>query len=143
MFGIISHHHEFGSLAGPPLTARSSAAWLASHNVTVGLGPQGVQSEPTMSNWAVRNLRFDMAWVRRLITYHSMHLIAFQVALESGGSISKEAALSMASLNLEKLLGVRSGTSTEFAVTRGGDIFSLDSKVIAMVSSKRGVVDLF
>ncbi|KAJ6577348.1 carbohydrate esterase family 9 protein [Mycena capillaripes] len=116
-------------LAGPPLTAQSSAAFLASHNVTVGLGPQGVQASgsPSMSNWAVRNLRFDMAWV----------------ALESGGSISKEAALAMASSNIEKLLGVRSGASTEFVVTRGGDLFSLDSKVIAMVSSKRGVVDLF
>ncbi|KAJ7242763.1 composite domain of metallo-dependent hydrolase [Mycena haematopus] len=114
-------------LAGPPLTAQSSAALLASHGVTVGLGPQGISGDPSMSNWAVRNLRFDMAWV----------------ALESGGSISKEAALAMASSNIEKLLGVRSGSNSELAVTRGGDLFSLDSKVIAMVSSKRGVVDLF
>ncbi|KAJ7039580.1 hypothetical protein C8F04DRAFT_1085776 [Mycena alexandri] len=114
-------------LAGPPLTAQSSAAWLASHNITVGLGPQGVNAQAAMSNWAVRNLRFDMAWV----------------ALESGGSISKEIALSMASSNIETLLGVRSGASSEFAVTRGGDLFSLDAKVIAMVSAKRGVVDLF
>ncbi|KAJ7454819.1 hypothetical protein FB451DRAFT_1517602, partial [Mycena latifolia] len=115
-------------LAGPPLTAQSSAAWLASHNVTVGLGPQGVFGNAGMSTWAVRNLRFDMAWV----------------ALESGGSVSKEAALEMASSNIEKLLGIHStGTSTEFAVTSGGDLFSLDSKVIGMVSSKRGVVDLF
>ncbi|KAJ7746634.1 hypothetical protein B0H16DRAFT_1556562 [Mycena metata] len=114
-------------LAGPPLTAQSSAAWLAAHNITVGLGPQGVNAMAPMSNWAVRNLRFDMAWV----------------ALESGGSISKEVALSMASSNIETLLGVRSGASSEFAVTRGGDLFSLDAKVIAMVSAKRGVVDLF
>ncbi|KAJ6553541.1 composite domain of metallo-dependent hydrolase [Mycena vulgaris] len=115
-------------LAGPPLTAQSSAALLAAHNVTVGLGPQGVQGDTGLSTWAVRNLRFDMAWV----------------ALESGGSVSKEAALAMASSNIETLLGVRSaGESAEFAVTRGGDLFSLDSKVVAMVSSKRGVVDLF
>ncbi|KAJ7116354.1 hypothetical protein C8R44DRAFT_792267 [Mycena epipterygia] len=115
-------------LAGPPLTAQSSAAWLASHNITVGLAPQGLQGNPTMSNWAVRNLRFDMAWV----------------ALESGGSVSKEAALAMGSSNIEKLLGIHSaGGSTEFAVTRGGDLFSLESRVVAMVSSKRGVVDLF
>ncbi|KAJ7485567.1 amidohydrolase-domain-containing protein [Mycena latifolia] len=115
-------------LAGPPLTAQSSAAWLAAHNVTVGLGPQGVEGEASMSAWAARNLRFDMAWV----------------ALESGGSISKEAALAMASSNIEELLGVRSaGASAEFAVTRGGDLFTLESKVVAMISSKRGVVDLF
>ncbi|KAJ7183115.1 hypothetical protein C8R46DRAFT_1158955 [Mycena filopes] len=114
-------------LAGPPLTAQSSAAWLASHNITVGLGPQGVGAGAPMSNWAVRNLRFDMAWV----------------ALESGGLISREAALSMASTNVEQLLGVRPGASSEFAVTRRGDLFSLDAKVIGMVSAKRGVVDLF
>ncbi|KAF8207208.1 hypothetical protein K438DRAFT_1714110 [Mycena galopus ATCC 62051] len=114
-------------LAGPPLTPQSSAALLASHGVVVGLGPQGLMGMPSMSNWAVRNLRFDMAWV----------------ALESGDSISKAAALAMASSNIEKLLGVRSGSNREFAVTRGGDLFSLESKVIAIVSSKRGVVDLF
>ncbi|KAJ7086055.1 hypothetical protein B0H15DRAFT_939618 [Mycena belliarum] len=115
-------------LAGPPLTAQSSAALLASHNITVGLGPQGVSGEVMLTTWAVRNLRFDMAWV----------------ALESGGSISKEDALAMASSNIERLLGVHSaGAAAEFAVTRGGDLFSLDSKVVAMVSSERGVVDLF
>ncbi|KAJ7178858.1 hypothetical protein C8R43DRAFT_871685 [Mycena crocata] len=115
-------------LPGPPLTAQSSAALLAAHNVTVGLGPQGVNGEATMSTWAVRNLRFDMAWV----------------ALESGGSVSKEVALAMASSNIEKLLGINSASaSRELAVTRGGDLFSLNAKVIAMVSSKRGVVDLF
>ncbi|KAJ6468464.1 hypothetical protein C8R45DRAFT_1018898 [Mycena sanguinolenta] len=114
-------------LAGPPLTAQSSAALLASHGVTVGLGPQSISGIPSMSNWAVRNLRWDAAWV----------------ALESNGSISKEEALAMASSNIEKLLGIRSAPNSEFAVTRGGDLFSLESKVIAMVSSKRGVVDLF
>ncbi|KAJ7078078.1 hypothetical protein C8R44DRAFT_896061 [Mycena epipterygia] len=115
-------------LAGPPLTAQSSAAWLSAHNVTVALGPQGVEGEASMGNWAVRNLRFDMAWV----------------ALESGGSISKEAALSMASSNVEKLLGIHSaGASSEFVVTQGGDLFELSSKVVAMVSSTRGIVDLF
>ncbi|KAJ7485560.1 amidohydrolase-domain-containing protein [Mycena latifolia] len=113
-------------LAGPPLTAQSSAAWLAAHNVTVGLGPQGLAGDASMSAWAVRNLRFDMAWV----------------ALESGGSISKEAALAMASSNIEELLGVRSA-GAEFAVTRGGDLFTFESKIVAMISSTRGVVDLF
>ncbi|KAJ7650653.1 hypothetical protein FB45DRAFT_888386 [Roridomyces roridus] len=115
-------------LAGPPLTAQSSAAVLASHNVTVGLGPQGINAMAAMSNWAVRSLRFDMAWV----------------ALESGGSISNEAALSMASSNIQKLLGIPpTGANTEYAVTAGGDIFSLEAKVVAMVSPRRGVVDLF
>ncbi|KAF7375144.1 Carbohydrate esterase family 9 protein [Mycena sanguinolenta] len=91
-------------LAGPPLTAQSSAALLASHGVTVGLGPQGISGSSPMSNWAVRNMRWDMAWV----------------ALESNGTISKEDALAMASSNIEKLLGVRSAPNSEFAVTRGG-----------------------
>lgn len=68
---------------------------------------------------------------------------SFQVALESGGAVSKEEALAMASSNIEKLLGIDSVANTEFAVTSGGDIFSLDSKVVGMISSRRGVVDLF
>ncbi|KAK7032886.1 carbohydrate esterase family 9 protein [Favolaschia claudopus] len=114
-------------LAGPPLTAQSSAAWLASHGVTVGLGPESIFGQPIMSTWAVRNLRFDMAWV----------------ALESGGSVSKEDALAMASSNIEKLLGVHSGPNSEFVATQGGDLFSMESKVVAMMSGKRRVVDIF
>ncbi|KAJ7220031.1 hypothetical protein GGX14DRAFT_585165, partial [Mycena pura] len=117
-------------LPGPPLTAQSSAAYLTSHGVTVGLGPQGVMGDASMGAWAVRNLRFDMAWV----------------ALESGGSVPKEAALAMASSNIEELLGIPSysaGAKYDFAVTRGGDLFSLDAKVIGMVSANRGLVDLF
>jgi len=117
-------------LPGPPLTAQSSAAYLTSHGVTVGLGPQGVMGDASMGAWAVRNLRFDMAWV----------------ALESGGSVSKDAALAMASSNIEELLGIPSHSANakyDFAVTRGGDLFSLDAKVIGMVSANRGLVDLF
>jgi hypothetical protein len=50
----------------------------------------------------------------------------------------------MASTNIETLLGVRSaGKGAELAVTRRGDLFSLNAKVVAMVSAERGVVDLF
>lgn len=50
------------SLAGPPLTDESAISVLFSHNVTVGVGPQGI-GEPFMSGWAVRNLRWDIGWV--------------------------------------------------------------------------------
>jgi hypothetical protein len=50
----------------------------------------------------------------------------------------------MASSNIEKLLGIQAtGASIELAVAAGGDLFSLDAKVVAMISSRRGVVDLF
>ncbi|KAJ7273060.1 hypothetical protein C8J57DRAFT_1316535 [Mycena rebaudengoi] len=112
-------------LSGPPLSAQSSAAWLAVHNVTVGLGPQG---SLLSSAWAALNLRFDMAWV----------------ALESNSSISKEAALAMASSNIEELLGIQpTQAGNNLVVTSGGDIFSFEGKVVAMISSRRGVVDLF
>ncbi|KAJ7056558.1 hypothetical protein C8F01DRAFT_1233681 [Mycena amicta] len=132
-------------LAGPPLTKQSSAAYLAAHGVVVGLGPQGVQGRESLSTWAVRNLRFDMAWVRVIHWFSAPEGNSyFQVALESGGSVSKEEALAMASSNIEELLGVHSTHATDdFAVTQGGDLFSLEAKVVGMVSANRGLVDLF
>ncbi|CAK5268643.1 unnamed protein product [Mycena citricolor] len=113
-------------LPGPPLSSQSSAAYLAAHGVTVGLGPQGVQGRPEMGGWAAHNLRFDMAWVM----------------LESNGTVSKQEALAMASSNIEKLLGVES-QNAEWAVTKGGDLFSFEAKVIGVISATRGLVDLF
>ncbi|CAK5283111.1 unnamed protein product [Mycena citricolor] len=115
-------------LPGPPLSAESSAAYLHRHGITVGLAPQGIEGLPLMTGWAVHNLRFDAGWV----------------FIESGGAVSKEAALAMVSTNLEKLLGVSASAngSTEFAATKGGDLFSFESKVVAMISGKRGLVDL-
>ncbi|KAI1784439.1 composite domain of metallo-dependent hydrolase [Ganoderma leucocontextum] len=104
-------------LAGPPLTEKSAVAALVENNVTVGLGIKEI--------WDARNARFDLAWA----------------ALEADGALSKADALALASGNLEKLLGVRaSDLQGDLVVTRGGDLLGF-SKVVAVISPRRGVVD--
>ena len=64
-----------------------------------------------------------------------------QAALEANGTLSKSDALALASVNLEKLLGVKaSGVQGDLVVTRGGDLLDF-SKVVAVISPRRGVVD--
>ncbi|KII92273.1 hypothetical protein PLICRDRAFT_172382 [Plicaturopsis crispa FD-325 SS-3] len=112
---------------GPPLSKDSVVSLLASQNVTVGLGPQGVNGDASMSQWAVRNLRFDAGWV----------------ALESNGLLTKEDVLAMASSNIEQLLGVEGhGDDGDIVATMSGDLLSFEGKVVAVVSSRRGAVDI-
>lgn len=98
-----------------------------------------------MSNWATRNLRFDAGWVRlsELSVSNDLLTIFIQAALESGGKIGVAHALAMASSNIEKLLGIKlDAVNTDLAVTMGGDLFSFESKVVAMISPRRELVDL-
>ena len=65
-----------------------------------------------------------------------------QAALEAGGVLSKADALALASANLEKLLGVKADSlQGDLVVTRGGDLLEF-SKVVAVISPRRGVVDI-
>jgi len=105
-------------LPGPPLSKDSAIAVLLRHNVTVGIGIE--------EQWSARNTRFDIAWA----------------ALEAHGEISKTQALALASVNLEKLLGVRvDHLHGDLVATRGGTLFDFQSKVVSLISSARGVVD--
>lgn len=136
-------------LPGPPLTQDSAISLLLSHNVTVAIGVE----EP----WSARNTRFDAAWVRssRFIV-HCINEIDFhsfkpQAALEASGSISQSEALALASSNLEKLLGVEEAGGVHGAQQIGGDlvatsfggILDFESKVVGVISPRRGLVDLF
>ncbi|KAF8522962.1 carbohydrate esterase family 9 protein [Hysterangium stoloniferum] len=103
-------------LPGPPITEQSAVAALVTNNVTVGLG--------VVEAWEARNSRFDAAWV----------------ALETG--ISQKRALSMVSSNLEKLLGAQvASTQADIVAYQGGDVFESSSKVIAVISPRRHLVD--
>ncbi|KAI5891592.1 composite domain of metallo-dependent hydrolase [Schizophyllum commune H4-8] len=110
-------------LPGPPLTNDTNIIRLLEAGVTVGIGPQGISGDQ-LGEWAVRNLRFDTAWA----------------ALESGGRITQTQALAMATTNIRQLLGVKG--SGDLVATRGGGILDLESKVVGVLSSSRGVVDL-
>ncbi|KAA1473973.1 carbohydrate esterase family 9 protein [Dentipellis sp. KUC8613] len=107
-------------LPGPPLSQDSGITALLAHNVSVGIGVE--------ESWSARNTRFDLGWA----------------ALESGGRISKPAALALASTNLEKLLGgeVEIEGLSELVATEGGDLLQFESKVVAVISPRRRLVDL-
>ena len=66
-----------------------------------------------------------------------------QAALEAGKAISKAQAISLVSTNVESLLGIeRDEDETELVATSGGDLLEF-SKVVAVISPTRGVVDVF
>ncbi|KAH9918644.1 uncharacterized protein B0H18DRAFT_1030145 [Fomitopsis serialis] len=108
-------------LPGPPASADSTIATLLRHNVTVALGPQGVSNEDAMYTWAVRNLRFDAAWV------------------------SCPLRLALASFNVEKLFGLQTYESGygDLVAVKYGDLLSFEGKVAAVISFRRGSVDVF
>ncbi|KAI0746218.1 composite domain of metallo-dependent hydrolase [Daedaleopsis nitida] len=105
-------------LPGPPLSEKSAVSVLLDHNVTVGLG--------ILESWDARNARFDAAWA----------------ALEANGELSKADALALVSSNIEKLLGVKTDSlQADLVATRGGDLMEF-SKVVGVISPRRGVVDI-
>ncbi|KAI0253986.1 hypothetical protein BJV78DRAFT_1280411 [Lactifluus subvellereus] len=108
-------------LPGPPLSAESAVSRLLAHGVTVGVG---ATDEPS----SVAGTRFDLGWI----------------ALESGGRISRPQAIALGSTNLRKLLsGDGNKGATELVATQKGDLLSFESKVVAVISSVRGIVDIF
>lgn len=106
-------------LPGVPLSESNAVATLLAHNVTVAIGVH--------EGWMARNTRWDAAWI----------------ALETGGEMSKADALALASVNVEKLLGVHiDDAQSDLVATRGGGLLDLSSKVVGIISPRRGIVDL-
>lgn len=119
----------------------SSIQVLLKHNVTVGVG--------VIESWNARNARFDIGWVstsKPNINYVVLILISYtQLALDAGGSITKAQAMAIGSTNVEKLLGGKVEVTAEVAdlvATEGGDLFDFTSKVKAVISPRRGFVNL-
>ncbi|KZP01957.1 hypothetical protein FIBSPDRAFT_906291, partial [Athelia psychrophila] len=106
-------------LPGPPLSHESAATKLMKAGVNVAIG--------VIHEYAARNLRFDVAWA----------------ALESHGYISKVQAIALATSNLERALGMDIYSRQDIVAYRGGDLFDLSSKPVAVMSADRGVVELF
>ena len=66
-----------------------------------------------------------------------------QAALESNGEIQKADALALASVNVEKLLGIKTDSlQGDLVATHGGDLLDF-SKVVGVISPRRGLVDIF
>ncbi|KAK0220507.1 carbohydrate esterase family 9 protein [Armillaria fumosa] len=119
-----NHWQSRRILPGPPLSDDSTLDMLLSHNVTVGVGLNVMGLGPQKST--ARNTRFDAAWA----------------ALEARREISQSDALALASANLEVLLGV-DNEDYDLVATTFGTLLDFESKVVGVVSSRRGVVDLF
>lgn len=92
---------------------------LLKYNVTVGFGIEEA--------WEGRNQRFELAWA----------------AINAGGLLSDEEVIAIGSTNLEKLLGLDVKTQGDLVAYRGGGMFEMTSKVVAVISESRGNVDLF
>ena len=65
--------------------------------------------------------------------------------LDAGpGLLSKASAFALASANVEKLLGLDLLPGEhDIVATMGGDLLDYDGKVIAVISPRRRVVDIF
>ncbi|KAI0645593.1 hypothetical protein C8Q79DRAFT_1010536 [Trametes meyenii] len=125
---------EHRVLPGPPLSEDSLISHLIKHNVTVGLGPRGIASqshagEEGMASWSVRNLRFD----------------AGEALLDAGPDVlDKAGAFALASVNVERLLGLRvDPNEQDLVATVGGDLLDFEGKVVAVISPRQEVVDIF
>lgn len=102
-------------LPGPPLSYDTPVTALLSHNVTVAIGVE--------NGYEARHSRFDLAWA----------------ALESSGRVGETQAYAIASINLEKILDFRiPDEQREYVAWKGGDVFSMSSKAVAVFSSLRG-----
>lgn len=91
------------------------------HNVTVGLMIAEI--------WEARNLPFDVAWT----------------SLDVNGTLSKEEAFALGSVNVEKLLGAELEAQDADLVAREftGKDFLFQGRAVGILSPRRGVVELF
>ncbi|KIK69905.1 hypothetical protein GYMLUDRAFT_187332 [Collybiopsis luxurians FD-317 M1] len=107
-------------IPGPPLTPNSQITALLKAGVEVAVG--------TNNEYDARNLRFDIGWA----------------ALESNGTIGKTQALALGSVNVERALGLESGSiSNNLVIYSGGDFSVMDSKVIGIVSPSQKSLVIF
>lgn len=102
---------------------------LGEHSSTIGMFIEAHDAGSIIEKWEARNTRFDLAWA----------------ALEANGTISRAQAFALASSDLEHLLGVdaHSAVAADHVATVGGDLLSMNSKVVGVISPRGGVVDLF
>ncbi|KXN82271.1 hypothetical protein AN958_02792 [Leucoagaricus sp. SymC.cos] len=113
-------------LPGAPLTHDGIVMKLLHAGVNVGIG--------IVDGYNARNTRFEAAWL----------------ALNSFGGIGPWKALALVTVKLECALGGArrhgrkvDGTAAELVVYEGGGWMDFESRVVGVVSSERGIMDLF
>ncbi|KAI9507549.1 hypothetical protein F5148DRAFT_102021 [Russula earlei] len=106
-------------LPGPPVTNDTALVTLLANNVLVGIG--------TVDAALAAQARFDLAWA----------------TAESNGRVSPEKALELATVNLERLLGIDQALQEgDMVAWAGGSPFDMQSRVVGVVSSAQGCVDI-
>ncbi|KAF8551997.1 hypothetical protein OG21DRAFT_1477901 [Imleria badia] len=106
-------------LGGPPLTADSLVSALLAAGVQVGVG--------LPDEFEARNLRWEVA----------------RLALASNGTIDRTTALALATVNVERALGVDVDMPQDLVAYKGGDVFDFEGKPVAVISAQLGRTDLF
>jgi hypothetical protein len=128
-------------LPGPPVSNDTALVTLLENNVIVGIG--------TADAALAAQTRLDLAWVssnglsRPIQLDTNPHLDIIKATAESNGRVSPETAIGLATVNLERLLGIdqalREGDMVAWA--RGSPL-DMQSSVAGVVSSALGWVDL-
>lgn len=73
-----------------------------------------------------------------------LNSFAIQAALDSDGFLGKADALSLVTTNLDKIFGLgKDEDEDDLVAYEGGDLFSLESKVVAVISPRDGHVEIF
>lgn len=67
----------------------------------------------------------------------------WQVALESNSTIGKEQALALGSINVERALGLTDAGNENLVIYSGGEFSAMESKVVGILSSRRGALEMF
>ncbi|KAF5390646.1 hypothetical protein D9757_002646 [Collybiopsis confluens] len=106
-------------LPGPPLTEETALKILVEHGVVVGIGIDQPQF--------AAETRFQLSQ-----------------AYDSAPSLTPREVYSLASINLERLLGVKAvePETADLVAFEGGSAFNLSSKVAAVISASKGQVDI-
>lgn len=106
-------------LPGPPISNDTALVTLLANKVIVGVG--------TADAALAAQTRFDLAWA----------------TAESNGRVSPETAIGLATVNLERLLGIDQAFQGRDMVAwaRGGPL-DMQSSVVGVLSSAQGRVDL-
>ena len=67
--------------------------------------------------------------------------MCYQAALESNGTLSRREAYALASVNLERLLGIKV-SNHDLIEVKHGDLLGFEGEVISIISPQRRTVDL-
>lgn len=127
-------------LPGPPVSNDTALVTLLENNVLVGIG--------TTDAALAAQTRLDLAWVSydglsRLFLDTNPHLDIIKATAESNGRVSPEKAIGLATVNLERLLGIDQALQEgDMVAWAHGSPLDMQSSVVGVVSSAQRRVDL-